>query len=814
MAPFKDEHILLLAPGSQITQAQLGLPESFTPARFCFPTRMFPAEKKGEWEPYRVREKSITVKRRVPKPPPSLGPGNENGNESENENGQQHQHGQPEHEVGDSNEDAESKTKVKGEKEGAGDSDEKGKGQEETSRDTEKIGDEDVEMKDVPESETEKKVTITGEDEKKKEEEEKAAKDSISKSTGEQSPAQTLQPELQTETTSTTAVTKRDAETRNEAPEQHQPQPPTAEPEYNEIEELQTVFQEDPSSEEGAVFPIRNGAIVNWPCFFALLTHIYNTLSPPFHTPIIMIAQPCWTLRDREIITQFIFEKFKTPAFCLMDSALAVCFAYGVTTATVIDVGHGKVDVTAVIDSVVSEHGRGIALEGCGGDAMTERLFELLQDKGFSKEMCEQLKRSNICEILSADIPIPGSTNTVALRTDEGSEVSKIIGKEQQTSHPQHHQQVATAAAPPLPATEEDDDGVLNVAAIVTGNTSEILAQKEREKAERLAAKKGTAAEAAAKALRLPNAKKETNTFHYSSYVPVKNDNGVGEHYILTTKEIEVGQERFKVLTPSESKSPNALMFGILETIATQVHHTITSVPEMHRRGELWDSIIIVGNGSKIKGFSQALLSTITHHYLLTPSPGTIFTTDLPSSIPTPTATGGTNTPANMNTPNPYLVAATSATNNPTSVTVNPNDPNQPRGPSASQTPLSVKTLKPPEYFPEFKGGLGAAIAATSAAMPGNTKTTGQTGAASGTAGGVINSGSGHTANAAAIGAAGAGAGVPGQSHNAGFEEAMFLGAQVAAKIVFLLDQGMSKGFLSRVEYNELGPAGIHECGL
>lgn len=48
----------------------------------------------------------------------------------------------------------------------------------------------------------------------------------------------------------------------------------------------------------------------------------------------------------------------------------------------------------------------------------------------------------------------------------------------------------------------------------------------------------------------------------------------------------------------------------------------------------------------------------------------------------------------------------------------------------------------------------------------------------------------------------------------AGMEEASFLGAQVAAKVVFIVDQGVSKGFLTRSEYNELGPEGIHGCAL
>lgn len=48
----------------------------------------------------------------------------------------------------------------------------------------------------------------------------------------------------------------------------------------------------------------------------------------------------------------------------------------------------------------------------------------------------------------------------------------------------------------------------------------------------------------------------------------------------------------------------------------------------------------------------------------------------------------------------------------------------------------------------------------------------------------------------------------------AGMEEAAFLGAQVAAKVAFIVDQGVSKGFLTRSEYNELGPEGIHGCAM
>lgn len=87
-----------------------------------------------------------------------------------------------------------------------------------------------------------------------------------------------------------------------------------------------------------------------------------------------------------------------------------------------------------------------------------------------------------------------------------------------------------------------------------------------------------------------------------------------------------------------------------------------------------------------------------------------------------------------------------------------------------SQTPTSVKTLRPPEYFSEWK----------------------------------------EQANTNAPGAAGPGGpGVASGGH--GMEEAVFLGAQVASKVVFVLDQGLSKGFMTRVEYNENGPSAIHD---
>ncbi|ODH24410.1 hypothetical protein ACO22_05325 [Paracoccidioides brasiliensis] len=725
MPAFKDEHILIIAPGSQTTLAQLGLPESFTPAKFRFPTRMFPAEKKGEWEPFKVREKIVTKSMTAPTSATTADPTATNN--------------------APTNQSAGSK--------------------------------QDTEMKDAAEAEgTAEGATAGGETEDGKED--------------------GAQPSTENDQEETAAL--------------------SGQPEEEEV-----AYEEDPTSDEGAVYPIQNGEIVDWPCFFALLSHIFKTLSPPFHTPIMFIAQPVWTARDREVITQFVFEKFQTPAFCLMDSALAVCYAYGTANATVIDIGHGKADVTAVTDFAVNEHGRGLALPNCGGEAITDRLEELLGPKGFTRDMCEQLKKSSICEVLPANVPLPGSSETTSQIPNLSDTSSTVTGASKELAKPGIGISGKGGETTNGAGDVEEDEGILDVAAIVSsGNTSEFLARREREKAERAAAKKG-ATDATGKPVRLPNCKKEKATFQYHEFVRVEPKDGYTQNttsqFIRQKRDIEVGIERFLALTPSETKSKDLGNYGILDTLAAQIHHTILSVPDAPKRSELWDSFIILGNGSMVKGFPQALLATITQKYVLSPSSGTIFTSELPSQMSTPLPTGGTNTPAHVQNPgllhhpaahgvNPLLVAATHANNPATPNHLNSNDPNNNAAAGAhhhrstghSQTPTSIHLLKPPEYFPEWKNQGGSAAA--------------------GSGGVVAASGAGAAGSSGAVLANGVsllpGTAASTSGQNVGMEEATFLGAQVAAKVVFVIDQGLSKGFLSRVEYNEAGPGGIHDCAL
>jgi actin-related protein 9 len=442
-------------------------------------------------------------------------------------------------------------------------------------------------------------------------------------------------------------------------------------------------WEEDRISEEGAIWPIQSGSITDWPCFYALMEHVYNTVNPPFHTPILLISQPVWTHKEYEKVAQFFFEKFKTPALAMMDSAVATTYAYGIATATVVDVGLNKADVTCVADFILHDIGRSLAVPDCGGESMTQRLTELLHGrKGFTRDVCEQLKRSAICEVLPPDVPLPDAN------ADTAGNPAAAASTGADGAAPGQAKPSIAGDLPrgPGPGTEvgeadklENDEGVLDIASIVTGgNMQEYLAQKEREKAEKAAAKgqkKITDTQQQAKnPVRVANSKRSRNTFVYEDFAlhdamktagmtaqgmtdmqsalddaPSKEpqsavsekpaDSALTEGTTDTSptggfrREIEVGSERFQ-----------AASGGLLDRLADAIHRTVLSCSDIGKRSELWDSLIILGNGSKVRGFKEALIATLQAKYIISPSSATIFTSELPSNISTPLGTGA-NTP-------------------------------------------------------------------------------------------------------------------------------------------------------------------------
>ncbi|RSL93317.1 hypothetical protein CDV31_014775 [Fusarium ambrosium] len=606
----------------------------------------------------------------------------------------------------------------------------------------------------------------------------------------------------------------------------------------NGVEEEEWV--EDMDEDEGAVYPIEAGRIVNMSAFLAFLDHVHGLLTTTYHnTPIMLMAAPQWTRPDCETIARYIFENTRTPALCIIHSGIATQYGLKWPNMTVVDIGYQKVDVTAIHDGRVVNHMDVGASEGdseiSGGEVFTRSLLKLLEEKGFNYDMAEQLKKSAICEVLpyvanAEDLMELPQQNTAGLKPG-GNAPSAV-------------QQAASSGSKPAAANGDEtngngeDDGVLDVAAIVTsGQTKEFLAKKEKEKEKGKPGRKPKGgdkeADNAAKVVRLPNSKRSHNSFSYEEIIQEevpkesaeKQANGTtgaegekkegetngaqpqpqgdantaapatteapkpaeGQEQTQPSVEpkpevkadptpappaneaterrpkriqrnVEVGLERFKFAQRQE-----------IDRIVHAIYRTVQGVDDMYMRPACWDNLVFVGNGSRLRGLRENILQTLHARHLVSPSTATMFTSELPSNMATPTGTGAqtptgsfTGMPHQLPTSgvNPLLQAATAAAAGGANNALTPQPASEAGGPATghhfhSQTPTSIKTATLPSYLGEW------------------------------------------TKN--------------------GFEESMFLGAQVAARIAFCVHSNMDAQTveaqrlmsLSRVDYNELGPKGI-----
>lgn len=561
--------------------------------------------------------------------------------------------------------------------------------------------------------------------------------------------------------------------------------------------------------------------------FLAFLEHVHSQLTTTYHnTPIMLMASPRWTRPDCEAIARYVFEKTRTPALCLIHSGVATQYGLRWPSMTVVDVGYEKVDVTCIHDGRVVSH-RDVAAttpgdgDISGGEVFTRRLLELLGGKGFDYDMAEQLKKSPICEVLPyapdqpelMELPVEtGAAGGWQASTGSGDGPGPRI-VEPARSYAPHDDELGVHGEG---REMIEEDGVLDVANIVaSGQTREFLAKKEKEKAEKAAksGRKGKDKEgadaAAARPARLPNSKRVRNVFHYEELVtedvpvapqpaestgtevtmadatapadesaterqqqPQPQPSGETATERVTRRirrDIEVGLERFQFADRHE-----------IDRIVDAIYRAIQGIDDMYMRPGCWENIVFVGNGARLRGLRDNVMQTLQARHLISPSSATMFTSELPSNMGTPSGTG-------------------------------------------SQTPTSSFAGVPPHQLPTGGGGgsgvnplLQAATTAASLGIPGG--------------GGGVGGGGSVNAAAAAAGSGG-GDGSGGTSHHFhsqtpthirlaqmpgylaewakhGFEEAMFLGAQVAARLAFCIHNLDAQGSeaqrlmsLSRVDY-------------
>ncbi|CRK25346.1 hypothetical protein BN1723_003253 [Verticillium longisporum] len=184
-------------------------------------------------------------------------------------------------------------------------------------------------------------------------------------------------------------------------------------------------------------------------------------------------------------------------------------------------------------------------------------------------------------------------------------------------------------------------------------------------------------------------------------------------------RDIEVGLERFLFVNRDE-----------VDRIVGTIYRTIQeSVYEMYMRPACWDNIVIVGGGARLRGLRENIYQTLLARHLVSPSTATMFTSELPSNMATPTGTGSqtptgsfTGAPHQLGPSgttssgvNPLLQAATTAS----SFGLPPGGPSTPGAPGSaagdpnstsgghsyhfhSQTPTSIKLAPMPSYLTQW----------------------------------------------------------------------------------------------------------------
>ncbi|ODQ46556.1 hypothetical protein PICMEDRAFT_16418 [Pichia membranifaciens NRRL Y-2026] len=122
---------------------------------------------------------------------------------------------------------------------------------------------------------------------------------------------------------------------------------------------------------------------------------------------------------------------------------------------------------------------------------------------------------------------------------------------------------------------ENDDDGVLDIAAIVTSekSTREIL--EENKKAKK-------------KADNRQNSEMETNTFYDS------------DGSLLT-----VGKERFQGCN------------DLIDSLVFNIYHSLRKIPDLKKRQDCYDNIILTGQTSKIKGLKEKIIFHLFSNYVI-----------------------------------------------------------------------------------------------------------------------------------------------------------------------------------------------------
>lgn len=130
--------------------------------------------------------------------------------------------------------------------------------------------------------------------------------------------------------------------------------------------------------------PIQNGLIVDWEGAEKIWRHCYyNELKvPPEEHPCLLTETPLNTAKNRESMTELVFEVFTVPSFFIASQAVLALYSSGRTTGIMLDSGHSVTHTVPIYEGYSLPHA--IMKIDIGGKDLTEYLMKLLKESGIS----------------------------------------------------------------------------------------------------------------------------------------------------------------------------------------------------------------------------------------------------------------------------------------------------------------------------------------------------------------------------------------------------------------------------------------------
>ena len=135
---------------------------------------------------------------------------------------------------------------------------------------------------------------------------------------------------------------------------------------------------EDLKEDLDLIYPIKNGIFYDWDNLIVFLDFIFKKklkVNPENH--LLIISDNSFnTKKNREKLTEIIFENFNFPALCIEDKAILSCYSEGIFDGLNIHIGESGTYIVPIFESSKLQHAT--IKYDIGGQILTEYMMKLL----------------------------------------------------------------------------------------------------------------------------------------------------------------------------------------------------------------------------------------------------------------------------------------------------------------------------------------------------------------------------------------------------------------------------------------------------